>query len=220
MDLGLTQKRALIVGGRPRVARACAQALLAEGAAVACESVLAGHLGDGIIPLAVCLAEAPGDLVQAAVVALGGVDIVVAVLDLPSGQDLAVEDDEGPLTAAWASLTALSALYQALAAPMRERGFGRFIWTGPVEAKQLTAGGGDIDTVVGMGALALHKVISGEMGPYGVTANSVLWDPDAAGEDALARTVGDSVAWLASEPAAYVTGFVMAVDAGRSQGLF
>jgi 3-oxoacyl-[acyl-carrier protein] reductase len=220
MDLGLAGKRALIIGDRAGTARACAQALLAEGATVACEGALSGKLGAGVTGLEIGLLADPLALAQAASAAMGGVDIVVAALDFPTGEALAFEQDETALTQAWAALTAMSALYQAAAVGMRAQGFGRFVWAGPIEAKQLSAHSGDIDTVVGMGALGLHKVISGEMGPFGVTANGVLWDSDAAGEAEIAQAVGASVAWLASEPAAYVTGYVLAVDAGRSQGLF
>jgi 3-oxoacyl-[acyl-carrier protein] reductase len=220
MDLGLANKRALLVGGRTGIARACAGALLAEGAAVACEAALAGRLGPTVSVLKTAMLDDPVGLAAEAASALGGVDIVIAVLDLPAEPSIGFDDDEGEVTAAWDALTAMSALYQAAAPQMKAEGFGRFIWTGPIEARQLGAHGGDIDTVVGLGALGLHKVISGEMGPFGVTANAVLWDRAAADEATLAETVGASVAWLASEPAAYITGFVLAVDAGRSQGLF
>jgi 3-oxoacyl-[acyl-carrier protein] reductase len=220
MDLGLARKRVLLIGGRAGVASACAEAFLAEGASVACEGALSGKLGPRVLALEAALLDDPDALAAAAAAALGGVDIVVAALDLPPGQSLALQDEETGLSSAWDALTAMSALYQAAAGPMKERGFGRFVWTGPIEAKQLSDHGGDIDTVVGMGALGLHKVIAGEMGPFGVTANTVLWDRDAGGGDELAEAVGASVAWLSSEPAAYVTGFVLAVDAGRGRGLF
>ena len=220
MDLGLAGKRALLVGGRAGIARACADALLAEGAVVACEAALAGHLPPAVSALRAALLEDPMGLAAEAASSLGGVDIVIAVLNLPTTPSIGFKEDEGELTAGWDALTAMSALYQAAARQMKAEGFGRFIWTGPVEARQLGEHGGDIDTVVGLGALGLHKVISGEMGPFGVTANAVLWDRAAADEATLAGAVGSSVAWLASDPAAYVTGFVLTVDAGRGQGLF
>ncbi len=219
MDLGLGQKRALIIGNRENIAAACAAALMAEGATVACDGTFGNKLGSQVIALAARLVN-PDDLAAAATKAMGGVDIVVTALDFPRKSTIVLQQDEAQLIAAWDGFTAMSALYRVVAAGMRERKFGRFIWTGPIEAKQIGEPNGEIDTIVGMGALGMHKVISGEMGPFGVTANSVLWDDKTATADVLARAVGQSVAWLASEPAAYVTGFALAVDGGRSQGLF
>jgi NAD(P)-dependent dehydrogenase (short-subunit alcohol dehydrogenase family) len=68
--------------------------------------------------------------------------------------------------------------------------------------------------------LGLNKVIMGEMGPYGITANSVLWDADAATQADLARAVGGAVAWLASELAGYTSGCVLTIDGGRGERLF
>jgi 3-oxoacyl-[acyl-carrier protein] reductase len=217
MDLGLTGRRALVVGDLAGVAAACAAALAAEGARVAAE---AGVGGEGVARLPGSLAADPLALADAAAAALGGVDVVVAALDLPSANlsDPAVE--EAALTAGWDRFTDFAALVQRLVPAMREAGFGRLIWTGPVEAKQLGAPETEASTVVGMGALGLMKAVSGELGPFGITANSVLWDRQVAPADELARTVGSTVAWFASDLAAYVTGSAMTIDAGRSAGLF
>lgn len=216
MDLRLTGRRALVVGGLHGMAAACASALAREGVRVACETP---GLTGGVVALAESLVSDPAGLAEAARNALGGVDIVVGTLALPAAW-VSDADDEAPLTAGWEGLAAFAAVCQRLVPQMRADGFGRLIWTGPVEAKQLGAPTSEAATIVGMGALGLMKSISGELGPFGITSNSVLWDQKVAPQADLASSVGAAVAWFASDLAAYTTGSAMTIDGGQGAGLF
>lgn len=217
MDLGLARRRALLIGNHRAILEACAAALLAEGAAVAAARV-GGQAIEGAAPLEPSLGESLA-LADAARTMLGGVDIVVSAFEFDGGA-LASDGSEQRLIQGWDELTAMATLYQTLARDMARSGFGRLIWAGPTEAKVLTGRRAEIDTVVGIGALGLHKTLSGELGPHGITVNSVLWDEDAGGPEAVAQAVAASVAFFASEPAAYLTGCVVAVDAGLNPGVF
>jgi len=216
----MQQKRALIVGDRTAFASACAGALVADGANVACEGTLAGSLSREVRVVEPRLIEDPLAVLAAAISAMGGVDIVVAALKFEDTPRAVFDLDESKVFGAWDQVAALFALYQAAAKEMRERNFGRFIWTGPIEARQLSRHGFGIETIAGLGVLGLNKVIMGEMGPYGITANSVLWDADASTQADLARAVGVAVAWLASELAGYTSGCVLTIDGGRGERLF
>ena len=216
----MQHKRALIVGDRTAFASACAGALVADGANVACEGTLAGLLSREVRVVEPRLFEDPLAVLAAAISAMGGVDIVVAAFKFEDTPSVVFDLDESKVVGAWDRVAALFALYQEAAKEMRERNFGRFIWTGPIEARQLSRHGLGIETIAGLGLLGLNKVIMGEMGPYGVTANSVLWDADAAAQADLARAVGAAVAWLASELAGYTSGGVLTIDGGRGERLF
>jgi len=105
---------------------------------------------------------------------------------------------------------------------MKERGSGRLIFVGPVEAKAITGRDADIDRAVGLGVLGMMKAVSGEVGPYGVTVNSLLWDSAPQGE---ARTrildgLGAGAAYFASPLSNFLTGLAIAVDEGKHGGVF
>ena len=68
-------------------------------------------------------------------------------------------------------------------AGMAARRWGRFVWIGTAQAKALDAGADELDTIVSLGMMGLHKVIAHEEGPQNVTANAVLRGGDATDED-------------------------------------
>ena len=138
MDLGLTRRRALLIGNHRAILEACASALLAEGAAVAAARGPGGHAIEGAVPLEPSLNDAPLALADAARTALGGVDIVVSAFEFDGGA-LDSGGSEERLIQGWDELTAMATLYQSLAKDMKAQGFGRLIWAGPTEAKVLTA---------------------------------------------------------------------------------
>lgn len=123
--------------------------------------------------------------------------------------------DEASVFQAWDGVERMAEAFGQAVPVMAGRGFGRLIFCGPVAAKRLgTPGDSDIDRITGLGALGLCKAISGERGPDGITTNSVLWDgDDLAGAAA-------TVVFLASGGAGYLNGVVIAVDGGRSGGIF
>ena len=84
MDLGLTGARALVAGASGGLGAAVATALAAEGARVAVAArsaeklrALAESLGGVAVPTDLATPEGPGAAVEAAVEALGGLDLLV-----------------------------------------------------------------------------------------------------------------------------------------------
>jgi NAD(P)-dependent dehydrogenase (short-subunit alcohol dehydrogenase family) len=142
-------------------------------------------------------------------------DTLVAIAphaaDMAALQDL----DDATTLGAWEHVTDLAAQCRTASAGMAERGYGRIVWVGPLETK-LTRDdpAADLDAVVGLGALGLLKAMAGELGPDGVTCNSVLWD----GRDMEAA--GAAVVFFASEASSYVSGTALSVDGGQSGSVF
>jgi 3-oxoacyl-[acyl-carrier protein] reductase len=97
-----------------------------------------------------------------------------------------------------------------------------------------------LSNAVRPGVVGWAKTLARELGPKGITVNSIAPGridtdrirevyPDGPTEDDLAsiplrrlgtaREVGDVVGFLCSDGAAYVTGTVVAVDGGLTRGL-
>ncbi len=117
---------------------------------------------------------------------------------------------------------AVAGLFKALAPAMQARGFGRFLFVGPVEAKAMTARSADLDRTVGLAVLGLMKAMSGELGPHGVTCNAILWDSGRTGAERsrILTATGAMTAYLASPLSGFLTGLVVGVDDARQGGVF
>jgi 3-oxoacyl-[acyl-carrier protein] reductase len=114
-----------------------------------------------------------------------------------------------------------AALFQRALPHMKAQRHGRLIVIAPLAAKRETPGA-DMDNLVSLGLLGLYKTVSGEVGPWDITANAVLWDDQQAEDDpaSLRESIAGTVAYLCSEPAAYITGVAIAVDSGRGPEVF
>ncbi|HSP18837.1 MAG TPA: SDR family oxidoreductase [Myxococcaceae bacterium] len=246
MDLGLRDRRALVLGASAGLGRAVAAALVAEGARVAiCArnrarvEAAARELG-ALVGLAVDL-TVPGAataLVETATQRLGGgLDILVTNTGgPPKGHFPDITDamwHEG-FQALW--LSAVDAIRAALPG-MRERRWGRILLITSTAAKEPIPG---LTVSNGMraGVLGLVNSLAPEVAEDGVTVNALLPGYTATEriselgipEDALAEHVparrlgrpeelGAMAAFLASELAGYVTGQAIAVDGGFVRGL-
>ena len=246
MDLGISGKRAIVAGASSGLGLAAARALVAEGVQVVVGSrtaarieAAAADLGPSAIPLVgdVGTPEGATAFAEAAVVALGGVDIVVTNAGGPPAGTFASTPLDAYPSALDLNLLSVVALCKATVPAMQAQGWGRVVAITSVAVKQ------PIDTLIlsntaRAGATGFLKTLATEVAADGVTVNSVLpgfhrtdrlvhlgRDLDAVAAGVPARAIGDPddfgsvVAFLCSQQAGYVTGTALAVDGGAARGL-
>ncbi len=240
MDLAIAGKRALVLGASAGLGKAIAEALVAEGVRVAIVSrdlarITATQLAIGAEAAFALDLDAPGAgerAVELARAALGGVDIVCINTGGPAKAPFV---DVTP--AVWQQgfqslfLSAIATIQAALP-QMRAQQWGRILLVTSVAAKEpmpaLT-----VSNALRAGLLGLTKSLSDEVAADGVTVNALLpgftrtsrmaqlglTDAHIAGQ-VPARRMGEPAefaalaAFLASQPAGYITGQAIACDGG------
>ena len=245
MNLGLGNKRALVLGSTSGIGRGIAATLIAEGAMVAISGrrqprvdAVAAELG-AAAGVAIDLEEpgAGAAVVNGAVEALGGVDVLVTNCGgPPRGGFLSIDDAAWERTFRGLWMSAVDAIRAALP-PMIERGWGRIILITSSTGRE-PIGGLTLSNGFRPGLHGLANSISKEVAPSGVTVNALMpgtIDTDRIAElgvdradlvaaipaGRLGRTdeIGAVAAFLASEQAGYLTGQAIAVDGGRMSGI-
>lgn len=244
MDLGLNGRRALVTAASRGLGRACAEALGAEGARVYISSrdpqsiEATGRALDAAGWYAADMSRAgePEALVNAAVDALGGLDILVVNSGgPPSGvlEGLPLESWQGAF-----DLVLMSAvrLVKAALPHVRRSEQGRIVFITSISVRQ------PIPNVVLSNSLraavtGLAKTLSSELAVDRITVNCLA--PDAIRTDALRRLgdvesmearapmkrlgdpaeVGAACAFLCSRQAGYVTGQTLGIDGGSLRGV-
>jgi 3-oxoacyl-[acyl-carrier protein] reductase len=246
METGLAGRTAIVCGASAGIGLGCAEALAAEGANV----VLFARRADvlereaerlGGVAVAGDVRE-PADLerlVATAVERFGGVDVVVLNSGGPP-RTRSFEFGDDQLEDAVELLLLSSIRLVRLCRPHLEaNGRGRVIAITssavkePIETLALSS-------AVRPGLVGWLKTAARELGPVGVTVNSVMPGridtdrirevyPDGPTEADLAtialrrlgsaREIGDVVCFLASDRAAYVTGAAIGVDGGLVRSL-
>jgi 3-oxoacyl-[acyl-carrier protein] reductase len=246
MELGLEGRTAIVCGASSGIGLAIAESLAAEGANVTMlarrREVLereAERLGALAVRGDVTIPADLERLVNLTLEAFGGIDILVnnsggpprtSAVDVDDG---AVEDAVDLLLRSVIRLTKLCLPY------LRESGRGRVITIASSSVKE-PIDNLALSNAVRPGVIGWLMTLSREVGPDGVTVNSIAPGridteriaevyPHGPKEADLAsiplrrlgrpREVGDVVCFLASEQAAYVTGTVIAVDGGLVRGL-
>ena len=246
MDLRLEGRTAIVCGASAGIGLGVAEALAEEGANVVLfarrRDVLeqeAKRLGGLAVPGDVTSADDAERLVRATVDAYGGVDILVNNSGGPP-RTAAVGLDEEQVESAVSLLLISVVRLTGICLPYLEQSpCGRIVTITsstvrePVDMLALS-------NAVRPGVVGWAKTLARELGPQGITVNCIAPGridterirevfPDGPTEADLrtiplrrlgtTREIGDVVAFLCSDRAAYVTGAVIPIDGGLTRGL-
>ncbi|MEQ6900371.1 SDR family oxidoreductase [Nocardioides sp. YIM 152588] len=250
-DVGeLTDRVALVTGAGRRVGAAIAGRLAERGAAVAVNDLdpaRAEAVAAEIRARGGTAAAAPADVTDPAAVEglydrvagdLGSVDILVNNAGIPAtGISLSTFADSAPED--WAPLVALNstgvmACTRAALGPMIARGWGRIVTIGSDSAR-VGDPGMAVYGATKASAAALMRAVAREVGPHGVTCNTLLLGtirtPEMTDDlhDRLARRypvgrlglpedVAAAVLWLASPASAWLTAQTIPLNGGYAAG--
>lgn len=236
MDLGIAGKVALVTGASKGLGFASARALALEGVSVAINArdtprlpVAAEAIGGDTLALPgdVTAPATPRRLVAATLDRFGRLDILVANTGGPPPARALEIDDEALRDALEANLLTSIRLVREALAPMREAGWGRIALIASSVVKQ------PIPTLAGSNAARAGlwgwaKTAAQDLAEDGVTLNLVcpgLHETDRIKELGTTGRMGDPadlgrvVAFLCSQPAAFVSGSAVAVDGAGTLGL-
>lgn len=201
MDLGLSGKRALVVGGTKGIGRATAVALAREGATVA---VAARH---DVEAAARRIAEESGGtvhgfaadttdeasviaMVDAVVAELGGVDILVNTAASPWGPEkntVASQTSDDAMRAEFEEkVLGYFRTARAVAPHMVAAGWGRIVNVSGIGARR---SGSVAQTVRNISVAAITKNLADELGPSGV--NVVVVHPGTTKTEAVAVRIAE-----------------------------
>jgi 3-oxoacyl-[acyl-carrier protein] reductase len=246
MDLELTGRTAVVCGGSEGIGLGIAEALAEEGANLVLfarrPDVLereAERLGATAVAGDVSVAGDLERLVQAAVDAHGGIDIVVNNSGGPPRTTALEMNEENTLNAV--NLLLVSAVrLTSLSLPYLEQSKAGRIVNITSSTVREPVDNLALSNAIRPGVVGWAKTLARELGPKGITVNSIAPGridtarvrevyPDGPTEDDLAtiplrrlgtpREIGDLVAFLCSDRAAYVSGTVIPVDGGLLRSL-
>ncbi len=244
MNLGLEGRRALVMGGSRGLGKAIAQALVAEGARVAICARNAARLGATALELGVegivCDLSAPGAaaaLIRETEKRTGPLDVLVVNTGGPP-PGLFVDLSDAAWRAAFEGLwmSGVGAIRSALPG-MRARRWGRVILITSIAAREPVANL-MLSNSLRAGLHGLVNALSREVSADQVTVNALmpgytlterleelqldvtkLAAQIPAGRLARPQELAAVAAFLASDPAGYVTGQAIACDGGLLQSI-
>ena len=246
MDLGLKGKTAIVCGASSGIGLACAESLAEEGANVAMfarrRDVLereAERIGALAVRGDVTIPRDLERLVQTTIEAFGGIDILVNNSGGPPRGPALDVTDEALEAAVDLLLVSVVRLTRMCLPHLRASGRGRVI---NIESSSVREPVDNLalSNAVRPGVVGFMKTLAREVGPDGITVNTIAPGridtdrlkevyPQGPSETDLKpialrrlgrpRELGDVVAFLASDRASYLTGQVVVVDGGLTRGL-
>lgn len=241
MDLGIAGRRAAVAAGSSGLGLGAAAALAREGVAVAiCGrdpqrlAAAVDRIGHGCVAIECDVSEPDGaaSFVDAAIAALGGVDILVANAGGPPPGNFASTPVEAYRAALDLNLMSVVAMCKAAVPPMQTQRWGRVVAITSLAVRQPMAQL-ILSNTARAGATAFLKTLALEVADDGVTVNSLqpglhrtprveqLYGPDGAASMRMgdADDFGAMAAFLCSEQASFTTGVQLHVDGGAYVGL-
>lgn len=249
MDLGLADRVAAVAAASKGLGRASALSLAREGCRVAIcarsedalratEAELAEAAGgdDRVLALHLDVVAEPEAFVDAAADRFGALHVLVPNAGGPPQGGALDFDAKSYREAIEANCVASIRMAQAAVPHMREAGWGRICFIASSSVKQPVPFLA-LSNTARSALVAFAKTLATEVGPDGITVNTVLpgtHDTDRirelGGAGALAQGIpvghlgrpedfGDVVAFLCSEQANFVTGTTVLIDGGRYPGL-
>ncbi len=247
MDLGISGRTAAVAAASSGLGLATARALAEAGCRVAMcartaeriEAAAATIDGD-VVPLVADVSTPDGarSFVEAAIAALGSVDILVANGGGPPPGTFATTPEAAFADALDLNLRSVVAMCYAAIPPMQARGWGRVVAITSISVRQpipyLI-----LSNTARAGVTGFLKTVALEVAKDGVTVNTIqpgshltprLGNLDDAALAELAATVptgtigdpgdfGRCAAFLCSESARYITGASLHVDGGAYKAL-
>ncbi len=244
MDLAITGRTALITGGSKGLGFASAEALGREGAKLVLAARTESTLTDAArkldaVPIIADLAQRAGVLgcIDDTRDAIGNPDILVINSGGPAPATFAETTPDGWRVAADQLFHFTIEMLDAFLAPMREKGRGRVVVITSFAAREPIANL-LYSNALRAGIHGLINSIAAEVAGDGVTINAVMpgyiktdrmtgigLDLDRIAATIPAKRlgrpeeVGDLVAFLCSDRAAYITGQAIACDGGILKGI-
>ncbi len=245
MDLQIKGKTALVMGASAGLGKAIGRALVAEGVRVAICSRDSAKIqaagreigAEWAVACDLSRPGAPGELVRQVEQKLGSCDILVVNTGGPPKAvfpEVTTQQWQDGFQSLW--MSAVDSIQAALPG-MKQRRWGRILLVTSVAARE-PMGGLTVSNGLRAGLLGLAKSLSVEVASAGVTVNCLLpgytdterlrdlqvpYDKISlsipAGRVGKPEEFAALAAFLASEPAAYITGQAVACDGGWLKGV-
>jgi 3-oxoacyl-[acyl-carrier protein] reductase len=256
MNLGLAGKLCLVSGGSRGIGRGIALALAREGARVAVvargdadlralapELAAAGGGPHATVVADVATADGAQAAVDGAVLALGGLDVVIANVGKSFARTAGAMDDADLALSLDVNLWTAARVAQRAAPVLAARGGGSITMTSSVFGRE--AGGAPGYNIGKAAVIAMAKALARDYAKSNIRVNSIApgsivfpgsgWerrqkaDPEGIaafvarelpfGRFGTPEEVADVVAFIASPRASWVTGACIVIDGGQGRAL-